>query len=341
MNIPIINYYHSNFKNFIGSRTCKGNSINNLKLFYLNARSLRNKFQEVESLIVDMESAVDILVITECWITTNESKFYHINSFNAYFNCRDNGYGGIAVYVNKKLTSSLLKESHAYSMVNFASLRIQSNREIFYLHVFYNPNIRFHKNLFQIIEEELATTKNNKSILLGDFNIDIVSDSAIENEHLNIIRSHGFEVHNSNATRETENSNSLIDHFATNILKHTEIHTIKSTLSDHNMIFCEIKDCLSTARNPSYITSQTDYESVKIDLINNSIINNPGNFAKLNFSILHKILSSLVEKHTKTKVNTSRKHIPVAPWANKEFLYIISQRNKLLAKYNRHRCFGG
>ena len=82
---------------------CRGRTLckAGLKCFYANARSLRNKKDELFSYIVDED--LDVICITEAWI--NEEKFkeskkeYEFDGYTMYLNQRtDRIGGGVVVY---------------------------------------------------------------------------------------------------------------------------------------------------------------------------------------------------------------------------------------------------
>lgn len=49
------------------------------KILYLNARSLKNKTDEIE--IIINEEKIDAIVITETWVKKNEQKYYNFKNF--------------------------------------------------------------------------------------------------------------------------------------------------------------------------------------------------------------------------------------------------------------------
>jgi len=73
-----------------------------LTVFTLNVGSLRNKFDEVHTLISSLNFP-DVVVLTEVWIYTNEIMFYNIDHYVMYCTCND-AYqsGGVIIYVNKR-----------------------------------------------------------------------------------------------------------------------------------------------------------------------------------------------------------------------------------------------
>ena len=82
------------------------NSSSKIKVYQTNARSLRNKFTELSSLVASQN--FDIICITESWVSESVNRDflseYELNGYNAYFYQRENRQGGgIILYVKSKL----------------------------------------------------------------------------------------------------------------------------------------------------------------------------------------------------------------------------------------------
>lgn len=69
-----------------------------LNLFHLNIRSARNKSNELEALIHDMD--VDVLCLTEHWLKNDESSVFNINGYRlgSCFARKQNKGGGSAIF---------------------------------------------------------------------------------------------------------------------------------------------------------------------------------------------------------------------------------------------------
>lgn len=57
------------------------------RIVYLNARSIKNKMDEID--ILNTKLQIDILVITETWIHRRDTLFYNFNDFQSIYSCRN------------------------------------------------------------------------------------------------------------------------------------------------------------------------------------------------------------------------------------------------------------
>ena len=81
-------------------------------------------------------------------------------------------------------------------------------------------------------------SKNNDIILLGDFNFDLLNPNQEWENALNLL---GLKQIINEPTRVTQNSKTLIDHIYTNNTnKISSPLVIKSSISDHYPIFCNL-----------------------------------------------------------------------------------------------------
>jgi exonuclease III len=101
-----IKYYNNNIKV----------NTNHLKILYMNVRSIRNKFDEIQALLACIESeirqGIDVVIMTESWLNRDEVNFFNISDYDAYHSLRDGrGYGGISVYVKKHILTNVLETS--------------------------------------------------------------------------------------------------------------------------------------------------------------------------------------------------------------------------------------
>ena len=60
-----------------------------LKILYLNARSIKNKIEEIE--IILNEENIDVAVISETWVKKSEEKYYNFNEYNSVYATRKKG----------------------------------------------------------------------------------------------------------------------------------------------------------------------------------------------------------------------------------------------------------
>ena len=153
-----------------------------LKCFYTNARSIRNKFYELLSHITEEEP--DIVFITETWVKFSVQK-------NSKYSCRDllceyqiDGYslfyyerlesegGGVFTYIKDYLNpiEVRIKENTNIESV-WVSITCINGKKV-RLGNFYRPehqnNLRLEEDLFK--EFEKGVSSNYATVIVGDFN---------------------------------------------------------------------------------------------------------------------------------------------------------------------------
>ena len=85
---------------------------------HLNIRSLKPHFDKLEALILSLESPLDIICITETWLTKNDpSESWLINGYNQYFTKNRETTGG-GVMIQARNTCCLLNQLDSFSEEN-------------------------------------------------------------------------------------------------------------------------------------------------------------------------------------------------------------------------------
>ncbi|CAN7946471.1 unnamed protein product [Ixodes pacificus] len=105
-------YYDSELFNRCITKT---NITNKLKLFHLNARSLRNKSDEVCFFLDSLCTPFDVLAFTETWYS-GESDILQFQDYKSEVICHESRRGGgVALYIKNKLNYHVL---HDFTCIN-------------------------------------------------------------------------------------------------------------------------------------------------------------------------------------------------------------------------------
>lgn len=331
LNISIKNFLHSNYDQFLGSiAECEDSG---LKIIFMNARSIRNKFDELISLITNIVRDVDVVVIVETWITPGEQNFFQIPNYTAFFDCRASGYGGVVIYVKNSFKSIRIGEENMTRFFNFVGVKIISQNQTYFVNAIYNPNQHHINELLEFIERKISNCDQQKTILIGDLNINLLNNSSTTNYYKNLLQSYGFGVINTHPTRNSS-SDTLIDHLITNIYDPSEVHTVQCAISDHNIIFTKIGMNIRHSMDREKTFTKRNYDQLRQDIANDQRMRNPEQY-DLDFTTFHNTIIHAIEKNTKT-TTIKGKQLPIEPWANNSFVNLIKNRNKLLSKSRRH-----
>lgn len=94
-------------------------SFGKVNILYLNINSLKNKLNELEFLIGSYgNTIIHIIALTEIRTKTEENDKYCLHEYNAYFSNRQDGHGGVALYIHESFLSCLV-ESECTNNINF------------------------------------------------------------------------------------------------------------------------------------------------------------------------------------------------------------------------------
>ena len=234
-----------------------------VSLLHLNCRSLRKNFQNVENMLNNIKIKFDVVAITESWLSsTDDLNLYKINGYEIEYMHRLNKRGGgILIYVKQNIKSTKLTNlsiSQAGSMESLA-LELKLKHQKINLACIYRPpstDISTFNNQLQNYVYSLSKTNKSKTIVCGDFNIDLLKcDSHGPTQDFNeLMYSSGFFPVINKPTRITENSATLIDNIWINqINEHENLSgLIVDDISDHLPIYCIINpNCTSSSKSES------------------------------------------------------------------------------------------
>lgn len=142
-----------------------------LNLLHLNIRSLKKKLNELE--ILAKITKADIITVNETWLKANDEQFFKIQDYDAYFNSRDDGYGGSCIYINKDISVKSVKKIVQYNSI---IVEIGDTHKNFKIITTYRPPRDDCRNFLTFLEHNLLNHKN--SIIMCDCNINLLDTSS-------------------------------------------------------------------------------------------------------------------------------------------------------------------
>ena len=111
--------------------------------------------------------------------------------------------------------SMSLLETHSTDMEETLLVSLEYKKYSFKSATVYNPprtnKLKFVEKLDNFLNE--LTFLNCRTVITGDFNIDIHVKNQLQSNYLGTISSNDFELANLETTRETSNSATCLDHF--------------------------------------------------------------------------------------------------------------------------------
>lgn len=146
------------------------NSKYKLKILYCNARSVRNKMDELKG-IVAMED-IDIIGITESWAYKDDSLLLELNGFSMFRQDRlERKGGGVLIYIRDYLCCREVKFSSKPEAIEtvWAEITHQHGKKLIIGNIYRPPNtcILQDQIMFGHITE---ACKSGEIVLMGDFN---------------------------------------------------------------------------------------------------------------------------------------------------------------------------
>ncbi len=98
-----------------------------------NARSIRNKFSDLEELVATEK--FDLIAITESWLNTKDRDFlteYNLPGYSISSCGRENrAWGGVILYINNNFYQCAIKTENINNVdLNFVELRSHNNKII-------------------------------------------------------------------------------------------------------------------------------------------------------------------------------------------------------------------
>ena len=193
---------------------------NKLIIGHLNSRSLNKNFIELKHVLDN--TYFDAFAVSETWLTKNTPKSrYFLDNFNIFRSDRINKRGGgICLYIRshyncKKISIPNEKEGVCGGLAEMLWVEISTKVAKIAVGVFYKPP-KIPYACFEKVFDSLLFihSKYQHTILLGDFNVNLMVPESLEARALNNFVTEPFDLKQliKTPTRITETSKTLIDH---------------------------------------------------------------------------------------------------------------------------------
>lgn len=302
---------------------------NNLNILYLNIQRLRNKLHDLELLIASYKCPIHCIVLTEIWLNKSENIFYNIPGYTSYFSNREKSYGGVAIFISEQISSTQVVEEE-FEKSHFLVVRLlKEGLNIISVYRSHGTNVEAF-----VSKLDEYTSKYNKSLILGDFNINLLNKNSSDvRNYSNTLLSNGFIIYNKispeYSTRITSTSKTIIDHFVTDLIKNEYLfHILNSPLSDHQSFLLSVNKKITVDKLANHKTV-LNYENVEKNIV----------WTKLNsFSNFNSIVNCFCKLITdNTKTIPHKKQKKKHDWITNEILTKMKIRDSYF-KYKKKYC---
>jgi len=203
-------------------------------VFQINISSIKVYFNDVVALLGSVKNLFSV-VLCETWLLNDFefklNNYKTINSLGTLNKC-----DGVTVLVRESLNVITIKKQ-VLKNCNSLHITFKINNVLFHLLCIYrspNDNIDIFVNNLESFLSGLSK-KNVYNVICGDINIDIMKNSKISNEYLNIMAFNGFIPCINNYTRVTSYFQTCIDHIFINNIDSNKItsYILRCDITDH------------------------------------------------------------------------------------------------------------
>lgn len=313
-----------------------------LRFVLQNIRSLRKNLDHFLLHLNGCQTLPHLLFLTETWLYSGEISHFNINNYTAFHHCNDKyRAGGVSVYVHDSLvsyTSTTFLELMSFDCVHVKVCLGDYCVEFFCGYRFHFVSI---DTFFADFTDLLESCQSRNLFVLGDWNLDILTDNNSIRTYRNILCSLGLLILYEEPTRITAESRTCIDHILfrssnDDAIPEFSIHDYRIT--DHAYICVELKSFYFRPPKrlpPKRSFIRIDYSGLRHDLSNESwdaiYIEEDCNMA---FEKFINLLVAYIDKHKYT-ININSPKVKLKPWISDYLLNKIRFKNKLYQKFKR------
>ncbi|XP_022226291.1 uncharacterized protein LOC121403754 isoform X1 [Drosophila obscura] len=306
-----------------------------LQICHINAQSLTKKIDEFRHMFID--SGVDVICVSETWFVPDLSdSLIECRGYNVFRSDRVGHAGGVAIYINNKISAKILCKQGPDSAIEYLFLTITINRRKMLLGCIYRPNRNIDYSDLTSLITDISLTYTDV-ILAGDFNCDILRESSLADSMLSLdlnIVNHQLPTH------FTKTRNTLLDLFFVDstdkILLYDQLTA--PGYSKHDLIF------LTYDFNPDYDNYDTfyrDFKNIDLEKLHTDI-------SILDWTSIHYMLS-VNSQLAQLQSNIDYlycEHVPIKrktvkrtdnSWFNPEIKLGIIKRNEAFKKFKRYK----
>lgn len=309
-------------------------------ILYLNINSIRNKLYELEMLINDLQSQnskiVHFVALTESRIGEHDAPFFNIPNYASFHCTRGDGYGGCSLFVHNSITCNLVDKvsKHGVELIAVNIIELKLNITVVYKQPTVNGN-----DFIQTLNEFIKN--NGKTIVIGDTNINLLSNSNLVHCYTDSLVSNGYALINkidkNHATRTahrtigqlTVSSRTIIDHVATNCLNYSFLLSLCDTpISDHKEMLIAFDDC----KKSNFINTEKKIDTIVLNEQNfhAEVANLLAEQSAIAQTPLDEFIAQInqIKNDNLISKTFNRRSNPSKKWANHEFLCLIRERNR-------------
>lgn len=198
----------------------KSTLINNESILYVNIRSLNKNFNKLEIILHKMSVRPLAIICTESW-NVEVLEYYNLNGYNIYYNeSKINKADGVVLYVNNSVIENTAMKVYGKLRILHYNIQIRNSQNL-QISAMYRSHDISELDFLIDYKRFLDAHKNVKNhVIIGDYNIDILSVGVINQEFFSCTLEHCYKPCFKGVTRPSNNKNlgSCIDNFFVKLL---------------------------------------------------------------------------------------------------------------------------
>ena len=205
------------------------------RVLSFNAQSMNNKFQKIRDITQTIKPTV--LALQETW-GKNSSTDYSIRGYSkpdiVARNGNMNAGGGVGIWVTEGTDFEVIKSPFIEKLIETQPILLP-DLQLCIINVYrpFGDKDLFLTKLSAHVEHLLQEEKDTDIIIVGDINIDLLSDNTHSEKLLDSTIHMGFLQQVTLPTRVTDTTASLIDHVYTRSKRSLVTDVISSDIADH------------------------------------------------------------------------------------------------------------
>ena len=327
--------------------------INKLSILTVNIRGIKGKFQELLGYIELCKIHFSFIILVEVWLNNTENFGFNIPNYKSYTCLRNNRIGGgIVIYCSNSLKTSVVEEKTGIFPTH-ESLTIKSqigNLGDIFVCAIYRPPNRSIDAFNDYLQSNLVFYNNEKCIIAGDLNCDLLTESMGSRTLAAIMQSFSFVKCIDKPTyfsATQHNLTSCLDHYWHNLGVESNAFILGPPIADHMAIVLLI-DAFFDSREGVTVSFRNFSHRNKcrfLDCIGNEI--NAFSFltddVNMETSRVLDWLKSLADKYFPIKHKTVTGRRSDAPWLTSDIIRCINKKHRwfklLKAKLITYNCY--
>lgn len=310
-----------------------------LNILSVNIRSVSSicKFNKFKYELSKMARLPDIIAVQETWFNEKLVNLYSIPGYEVVHCCRKDGYGGNSVYIKSSINYIVkIQKSEDYlDVVSIVLTDIKINNKPLVLTSIYRSQKCVLENFLMRIEHMLDLFNGAPCFIVGDCNIDVLSDNRTQRQFLNLFSE--FNMHSCHNLITRPQGKTSIDCVFTNIDRRVFVNSIENDLSDHNMISCSFESELLGEDIILEKCPKINYEKLgrylEYNLQSSEVSENSSDACEQLIDMFK--AASMQSTTTINKSSSTRKKL--TPWISDNLLSLICYKDKLLKSRRKNR----